>query len=226
MAKILIVDDDVRLSETLEGWLSDGSQVVDAAYDGFEAAEYLKTGCYDLIILDVSMPGKSGLEVLREYRSGGGNTPVLMLTGHDSVEDVERGFNAGADDYLRKPFHGKEFIARAKALLRRQGALVTNVLRFGDLTLDRSTLRVTKGETVVSLLPKEFALLEFFMRNPKQVYSAESLLLHVWSTDSEATTQAVISCLKRLRLKIDAPDGASYIHNIRGAGYMLDDLSP
>jgi two-component system OmpR family response regulator len=193
-------------------------------HDGEDALARLKVYDYDLIILDIGMPGLSGFEVLTSYRSNGGVSPVLFLTGKNTIEDVERGFAAGADDYLRKPFHGKELTARVKALLRRPQSLVGNVLGFGALSLDRENYRVTKDGAELQLLPKEFALLEFFMRHPNRVFAPEALLNRVWTAESEATVDAVTTCIKRLRQKIDDEGKQSYIRTVRGAGYRLEEI--
>ncbi|HEY9776808.1 MAG TPA: response regulator transcription factor [Planktothrix sp.] len=224
MAKVLIADDDVGLCTTIKGWLSLDHHNVEIVHDGEDALARLKVYDYDLIILDIGMPGLSGFEVLTSYRSNGGVSPVLFLTGKNTIEDVERGFAAGADDYLRKPFHGKELTARVKALLRRPQSLVGNVLGFGALSLDRENYRVTKDGAELQLLPKEFALLEFFMRHPNRVFAPEALLNRVWTAESEATVDAVTTCIKRLRQKIDDEGKQSYIRTVRGAGYRLEEI--
>lgn len=222
MAKVLIIDDDVQLCATIKGWLSVDHHNVEISNDGDDALNRLRLSEYDLIILDVGMPGKSGLEVLQEFRSRGGATPVLMLTGKNSVDDVERGFETGADDYLTKPFHGRELTARLRALLRRPGSIVGTILTVGDLVLDRENYRVARNGSPIELLPKEFDLLEFFMRNVNRVFTAEALLNRVWTADSEATTDAVTSCIKRLRKKIDVEGKPSMIRTMRGVGYKLE----
>ena len=159
--------------------------------------------------------------MLEEFRASGGNAPVLMLTGKDSISDKELGLDTGADDYLTKPFHGKELTARIKALLRRPPNLVSDVLKVGDLVLERADFRVTRNGQEVRLLPKEFALLEFFMRYPNRVFSAEALLERVWVSESEATVDAVTSCIKRLRKKLEIDGDKSPISTVHGVGYKL-----
>jgi DNA-binding response OmpR family regulator len=222
MAKILITDDDVQLCSIISGWLMQDSHNVELAHDGAEALNRIKTSDYDLIILDIGMPLLSGTEVLTSLRSRGCTTPVLMLTGKDSVEDVLNGFNLGADDYLTKPFHGKVLAARVNALLRRPPAFLGDVLQFAQLTLDRRNYSVTVKTHVVSLLPKEFDLLEFFMRHPNRFFTSESLLNRVWASESDATVDAVTTCIKRLRKKIDEEGKSSLITTVRGAGYKLE----
>jgi DNA-binding response OmpR family regulator len=223
MAKILVSDDDVSLCTTITGWLALEHHNVEAVHDGHDTLEHLKISEYDIIVLDIGLPGISGLEVLKELRTSGSTTPVIILTGKTSVDDVEKGFEAGADDYLRKPFHGKELMARIRALLRRPQSMVVNVLTFGNLVLDRENYKVTKDGHNVNLLPKEFALLEFFMRHPNRVFAPEALLNRVWSSDSDATIEAVTTCIKRLRQKIDTQGQASFICTVRGAGYRLQE---
>jgi two-component system OmpR family response regulator len=224
MAKVLIADDDVGLCSTIKGWLSLDHHSVEIVNDGQDALARLKVYEYDLVILDVSMPGMTGFEVITEYRGAGGAAPVLFLTGRSTIEDIERGFAAGADDYLRKPFHGKELAARVKALLRRPQSLVGNVLEFGNLVLDRENYRVTKDGAALQLLPKEFSLLEFFMRHPNRVFAPDALLNRVWTAESDATVDAVTTCIKRLRQKIDVDGKPSYIRTVRGAGYRLEEI--
>lgn len=221
MAKILLVEDDGNLAKLVKDWLALDTHNVEAICDGQEAQSRLKADQYDLLILDINLPGLSGLEILKNFRQSGGNTPILMLTGKDSVADKEEGLNAGADDYLTKPFHGKELIARIKALLRRPAVLVTNVLKFDSLTLSRESYQVTNHGKEITLVPTEFDLLEFFMRNPNRVFAAEAILNRVWSSTSDATVEALTSCIKRLRKKIDHPGTPSLIRTIHGVGYKL-----
>jgi len=222
MAKILLADDDEELIQVLRGWLEPDHNNIEAVHDGLHACELLKTSEYDLVVLDVCMPGMSGLDVLKKFRANQGMTPVLILTGRDSVDDVEKGFEAGADDYLRKPFHGKELASRVKALLRRPHTLVGSVLSCGDIVFDIESFRVTRNGEEISLLPKEYALLEFFMRNPNKVFTAEALLNRVWHLDSDATIDAVTTCISRLRQKIDSDPSHSLIRTMRGVGYKLE----
>lgn len=189
--------------------------------DGEEALHRLKVSEYDLVILDWTLPKLAGVEVLKEHRRLGGQTPVLMLTGKDKISDKEEGFDAGADDYLTKPFHGKELTVRIKALLRRPPNLVKDVLRVGELVLEKENFSVRRGESEIRLLPKEFALLEFLMRHPNQVFSAEALLERVWVSESESTVEAVTTCIKRLRRKLESDGTPSPIATVHGVGYKL-----
>lgn len=193
---------------------------VESLFDGAEAADHLRTFDYDLVLLDWELPGMNGPEICQSFRSGGKITPVLMLTGKNTVDNKIEGLDAGADDYLTKPFSMQELGARVRALLRRPAAMVANVVKVGNLSLDTGKYKVEKGGQPIQLLPKEFQLLEFMMKHPNQYYSAEALLNHVWPSDSEATAEALKSTLKRMRAKID-PEG-ELLKTVRGVGYSLD----
>lgn len=222
MAKVLIVEDDVSLGKMIRDWLVMDHHKVEIVTDGAEAQNMLKVYEYDILILDWELPNVTGIEILKEFRSRGGTTPILVLTGKGTINDKEEGFDAGADDYLTKPFHGKELTARLRALLRRPEGYVGDLLKFAHLTLDHQNYQVTKAGEEIRLLPKEFALLEFFMRNPNRVFAAEALLNRVWVTESEATVDALTTCIKRLRKKIDVEGQQSVIRTIHGVGYRLE----
>lgn len=220
MAKVLLVEDDADLANTVRTTLLFEHHQVELIESGSDADIQLKTFDYDLIILDWGLPGKTGIEICRDFRSAGKKTPILLLTGKDSIADKEIGLDAGADDYLTKPFDMRELSARVRALLRRAAQVTENVLVAGDIALDTIKYRVSKLNNPVDLQPKEFQLLEFFMRHPNQVFSAEALLARVWPSDSEATTEALRTTLKRLRRKVD-PDG-TLIRTVHGVGYVLE----
>jgi DNA-binding response OmpR family regulator len=220
MAKILIVEDNEDLANTVRTFLMFEHHTVEHLVDGQEASDHLRTFQYELVILDWSLPNLSGLDILKRFRSLGGTTPVLMLTGHDTVSEKEAGLDSGADDYLTKPFHMKELGARVRALLRRPAAVNSNVLEAGNITIDTAKYRVTVNGEPMTLVPREFQLLEFFMRHPNQVFSPEALLNRVWPSDSDATTEALRTALKRLRKKVD-PDG-NLLRTVHGVGYILE----
>ncbi|MBY0548188.1 MAG: response regulator transcription factor [Candidatus Obscuribacterales bacterium] len=221
MAKILLVEDDTNLASTVEDAIRFEGHIVDHASDGQTALETLFISTYELIILDWELPLLSGIEVLTKLRAKGNSTPVLMLTGKDSISDKLTGLYGGADDYLTKPFNMHELKARIVALLRRPSRQVAVTLQAGDLTLDPSRTLVLKNGVEISLARMEFAVLEFLMRNPGQVFSSEALLERVWSAESDRTPQTVRSLIKKLRTKIDG-DGPSIIHNVYGFGYKLE----
>lgn len=223
MAKIIIVEDDRELAGVLQDWLVSEHHVVDTIDNGSEADQLLRHYAFDLIVLDWDLPGMPGVDVCRNFRSRGGQTPILMLTGKGEIKDKTMGLDAGADDYLTKPFHPDELSARVRALLRRPAPVsATNELKAGDLVLEPSTYRVTRGGKEVRLLPKEFALLEFLMRHPNVVFSADALIDRVWSTESDASPDTVRTNIKRLRQKIDADELRPVIVTVHGVGYKLD----
>jgi len=221
MSKILLVEDDAELTAMIAEWLSFERHMVEIVHNGRDATDRLRNCHYDIIILDWSLPDANGLEICRSYRSEQGTTPIIMLTGRGSITDKEAGLDSGADDYLTKPFNMKELSARIRALLRRATAQPSNVLKAGELTVDPGKYKVLKSGVEIQLLPREFALLEFFMRHPDEVFSAEALLQRVWHSESEATSDALRTCIKRLRQKIDASEDDSIIQTIPRVGYRL-----
>lgn len=223
MAKILIIEDDAEQSDAISEYLNLQLHVMDQAFDGPTGLEKLQFYKYELIILDWDLPGMSGLEICRQFRSSGGRTPVLFLTGMREIDDKTTGLDAGADDYLTKPFSTNELGARVRALLRRPQAVLSSLLQYAHIELDPTSTRVTSQGQPVKLVPTEFALLEFFMRNRGQVFSAEALLDRVWSSSSDATAEAITTCIKRLRKKLDLPGVPSIITTIHGRGYRLGD---
>jgi len=221
MAKILLVEDSEDLANTVRTFLLFEHHTVDHINDGQTAYEQLRTFQYDLVILDWNLPRMNGIDILQRFREVGGIAPVLMLTGHDSVEEKERGLDTGADDYLTKPFQMKELGARVRALLRRPAVVSnSNALKAGNITVDTQKYRCTVNGEAVTLVPREFQLLEFFMRHQNQVFSPEALLNRVWPSDSEATTEALRTALKRLRKKVD-PD-SNLLRTVHGVGYILE----
>jgi DNA-binding response OmpR family regulator len=222
MAKLLIVEDNIDLCLNLKEWLSLENHQVEVVNNGREALELLAYSKYDVIILDISMPEVNGYTVCRRFRADGGQTPIMFLTGKNSIEEKEEGFERGGDDYLTKPFDFRELSARIKALLRRFPSVESGLLGYLDLQLDPKTKQLRRAGELLKLSPKEFQLLEFLFRHPNEIYSATSLLMHVWSSDSTATEQTIRACVKRLREVIDRNDGQSYIVNMRGHGYGLN----
>lgn len=219
MAKILVVDDTPDIVEQVSKVLRLENFVVEEASTGADCLQLLTCFDYDLVVLDWQLPDKSGIEILREYRQLGGTARIIMLTGRTHLSDKESGLDSGADDYLTKPFEPRELCARIRALLRRHSAVQNNILIAGDLRLDPTRFMVSKGSEDIELNPREFRLLEFFVRNPNRVFSEDAILARVWSSEEEATSNALRSSLKRLRQKIDL--NGEMIKNIRGVGYMF-----
>lgn len=222
MAKILVVEDEKALSDVVIDYLNAQNYTVDHAADGIEAMDRLKFYSYDLVVLDWNLPGMEGLEICRKFRFSGGCTPILMLTGKREIDDKELGLDAGADDYLTKPFHMKELGARIRALLRRPANVVTKELKARDISLDPQTHQVKKNGVEIDILPKEFALLEFLLRHPQQVFSAEALIERVWPSDSDASSGSIRTYVNRLRSKIDTDGNPSLITTVHGIGYRFD----
>jgi DNA-binding response OmpR family regulator len=219
--RILIVDDDRRLCAVIKRGLLEEAYAVDLAYDGEEGEYLAEINPYDLIILDIMLPKKDGIEICRELRAKKVNTPVLMLTAKDAVEDRVKGLDTGADDYLVKPFAFNELLARARALLRREGTSKSPVLQVGDLTLNTLTRQVWRGQRPVELTTKEYVILEYFMRHPKVVVTRTMIEEHAWDYDFDSLSNLVDVYIRRLRRKIDNEGEESLIQTVRGAGYRL-----
>jgi DNA-binding response OmpR family regulator len=226
MTKILLVDDDKKFANVVEDWLAGEGYDVEAVYSGSQGLERAVSNSHDVLILDWGLPNISGVEICREYRGRGGSSPIIMLTGKTSVSDKEEGLDSGADDYLTKPFHPRELSARLRALMRRQRTLSQAapdpIIKAGELVLDSDGFRLTKSGTEINLLPKEFALLEFLMRNPNKVFSSQDLLDEIWSKESENSPDTVRVHITKLRAKIDTEGKPSLIRTIHRVGYKLE----
>ncbi|QOD92916.1 MULTISPECIES: response regulator transcription factor [Microcella] len=219
MSSILVVEDEARISTFVEKGLTAAGYTTTVVTDGRSALDYLATGSFDLVLLDVGLPGLDGFEVLRRFRAGGATTPVIMLTARTSVDDTVTGLDGGANDYLPKPFKFDELLARIRVRLReagQQGAAET-VLRHGALTLDLRARRITVDGTTLDLSAREFGLAEQFLRHPDQVLSREQLLSRVWGFDFDPGSNVVDVYVRYLRAKI----GADRIETVRGMGYRL-----
>lgn len=221
MAKILLVEDDLDLAKLVKSTLAIEHHQVEWASDGFEAKGKLKLFGYDLIILDWQLPKATGVEICKQYRQDGGITPILMLTSKSSSLEKEEGLDAGSDDYLTKPFDTRELLARVRALLRRPPSLAGTQLKAQGLVLDTASSLVTLNGETLHLSPKEYALLEFFMRHPNQVFSADALLQRVWTSDSLASLDTVRTYIKTLRKKIDSTD-TSLLRTVHSVGYVFE----
>jgi DNA-binding response OmpR family regulator len=222
MAKILLVDDDTELLASVNQWLSMEDHTVESCTSGTNALELLDFSAFDVIVLDWTMPGLSGLDVCRAIRARGVETPILFLTGRSEIDDISFGLDSGADDYMTKPFNLNELSARVRALLRRFKSVQVGIIKFADLELDSKARRFTRAGEDIKLPPREFAILEFLMRHPNEIYSTEQLARQVWSSEAFATDQTVRTCIKRLRNYIDRAGSSSYISNVHGHGYGLN----
>jgi len=224
--KILVVEDEQRVAQFIQKGLKEEGHAVDCAYDGEEGGFLAEVNEYDLIILDLMLPKKNGLTVCSEIRERGVSTPVLMLTARDAVQDKVRGLDAGADDYLTKPFVFDELLARVRALLRRGSESKAPILKIIDLELDPMSRRVTRGGKAIRLTTKEYALLEYMMRNPDRVLSRTRIGEHVWDMNFDPESNVIDVYVSHLRNKVDKGFDVSLIHTLRGQGYMLTEDAP
>jgi two-component system copper resistance phosphate regulon response regulator CusR len=221
--RILIIEDEHKIAGALRRGLEQESFAVDVAYEADDGLASALTGEHDLIILDRMLPGLlEGVEICREVRANGLHTPILMLTAKDTVGDRVAGLDAGADDYLVKPFAFEELLARVRALLRRPQDQLGTILQVADLELDTVSYRVTRGSQVVKLSQREYALLEFLLRHPDRVLSKDTIIQHLWNYDADVLPNTVEVYIGYLRNKIDKPfSGPALIHTVRGFGYKL-----
>ncbi len=216
-----MVEDERDLNRVISKRLMKEGYSVDSCYDGEEALEYMYAGEFDAVILDIMMPKLNGIEVVRTMRANKNTTPVLFLTAKDSVSDRVTGLDAGAEDYLIKPFAFEELLARIRVMLRKQANEVTNIFNVGDLRVDIATRQVRRGSDSIDLSAKEFDILEYLIRNKGIVLSREKIENHVWNFDYSGGTNVVDVYIRYLRRKIDDPYEKKLIHTIRGAGYVL-----
>ncbi len=221
--KLLIAEDELDLAEALTVFFERNHFAVDAVHNGFDAYEYASAGEYDAVILDVMMPKMDGIQVLEKLRGEGVKTPIMMLTAKGEKDDRITGFNAGADDYLPKPFDPDELLSRVRAILRRSEAYRPTVLSFGDVALDPVTGDLTCGEKTVRLSGREFQIMELFLRSPRQVFSAERIMEKVWGWDNEAEINVVWVNISNLRKKLKAIGSTVSLHANRGLGYLLEE---
>lgn len=221
--RILIAEDEVSIARALRVMLEKNKYAVDVVHNGDDALDYIAAGSYDALVLDIMMPGKDGIEVLKTARAEGCTTPALFLTARAEIADRVAGLDAGADDYLPKPFAADEFLARVRALVRRSASYAPSALSVGGTTLDcgRYTLKASAGE--VRLNNKEYQLAELFMRHPHHIFSSEHLMEKIWGLDSEAETDVVWTYIGFLRRKLRQIGADVEIRTIRGAGYALEE---
>ncbi|MEI6740155.1 MAG: response regulator transcription factor [Gemmatimonadaceae bacterium] len=219
--KILVIEDDPTVGEFIRRGLEEQRWQADLVANGLEGERLALTQPYDLIILDMRLPGQSGLEVLRSLRAKGFERPVMVLTAQDAVDAKVETLRAGADDYVTKPFAFEELLARTEALLRRPRALASPVLRVGDLVVDQHTRDVRRGEEAIELTPKEFAVLEYLMRHAGRVMSRTLITEYAWGYHFDPGTNIVDVVINHLRKKIDARSEKKLITTVRGVGYMI-----
>jgi two-component system, OmpR family, copper resistance phosphate regulon response regulator CusR len=223
--RILIVEDNRRLNLSLKTSLEEDGYAVDASYDGEEGQAFALSVPYDLIILDIMLPKKDGYQVCREMREQGLKTPILMLTAKDTIDDRVEGLDSGADDYLVKPFAIQELRARLRALLRRTDTEKRGILQVSDLVLDPAGHAARRGGQAIELTRREFALLEYLMRNPNRLLRREMIETHIWNYDFVAGSNVIDVYIRRLRRKIDDGFDQKLIETVRGEGYRLTNPS-
>ena len=222
--RILVIEDERRIARAIKEGLEQESYAVNVAHDGEEGYNTARADEYDLIVLDVMLPGMDGYEVCKKLRAENNHTIILMLTAKDQDCDIVHGLDTGADDYLAKPFSFAVLLARIRALLRRPHDALGELLCVGDVTLDPAAKRVTRAGTTIQLSAKEFAILEYMMRNPGKILSKNNIMTHVWDFNADILPNTVEVFITYLRAKIDKPfDAPPLIHTVRGFGYTLGD---
>ncbi len=221
--KILVIEDEHRIANALKEGLEQESYAVDVAYDGEQGYLNASADSYDVILLDVMLPIMDGLTVCKKLRAEGNHTPVLMLTARDQVGDIVHGLDNGADDYLPKPFSFDVLLARIRALMRRPNDSIGEVFKVADLKLDPNARRVERAGKEIRLSSKEYAILEYLMRNNNKVLSKDQIIAHVWDFDSDILPNNVEVFINYLRRKIDKPFKKQLLHTIRGFGYRLSE---
>jgi len=220
--RLLLVEDDDKIASFVEKGLKSSGFAIDVARTGTQGLDFALGAEYDTLIIDIMLPEMDGFTLIKQLRNSGKNTPIIVLSARDRVGDRVKGLEAGADDYLTKPFAFSELLARVQALIRRAGNVIEPVsLVYGDLTVDIVKRRVLRGETVIDLQPLEFSLLEYLVRNRERVVSKTMIMEHVWNYNFDPMTNVVEARICRLRDKIDKGHEDKLIHTVRGAGYVL-----
>lgn len=219
--RILVIEDEEKVASFIEKGLEQSAYTVDWAATGEDGLEFARSNEYQAIVLDIMLPGKSGLEVVRELRARGVSTPVLALTARAGLEDRVAGLDSGCDDYLPKPFAFDELLARLRALVRRASSQKTTQMEYGGIVLDPVTRKVTRDGKPIELTNKEYALLEMLIRNPGQVYTRTSIMENVWGYDFDNASNVLEVYMNFLRKKIDQGFGKKLLHTVRGVGYVL-----
>jgi two-component system OmpR family response regulator len=219
--RILVIEDQKKIAAFIEHGLRENGFAVDVCHTGEDGYFNATTESYDAIVMDIMLPGRDGLSILRSLRQKGVTLPVMLLTARGELNERVEGLNAGADDYLTKPFYVEELVARMHALLRRSGGAPVSVLKAGDLSLNVTTREVRRGSEIIELSAREFALLEYFMRSPGRVLARSQIGQHVWNLHFDTGTNMVDVAIGRLRRKIEIPGGPQIIEAVRGAGYRF-----
>ena len=224
--KLLVIEDEKKVANFILQGLREEHYEVECAYDGEQGLEKALTGEFDGIVLDLMMPKRDGISLLREFRARGMTTPVLILTAKGTIQDKITGLDSGADDYLAKPFHFEELTARIRSMLRRSSVEKSTQLKVGDLVLDSITRKAKRGNNEIELTTREYALLEYLMRNAERVLSRSVITQHVWNYNFAVDSNLVDVYINRLRNKIESDGGSRLIHSIRGVGYVMREGAP
>jgi two-component system copper resistance phosphate regulon response regulator CusR len=219
--RVLVVEDQKDLNEIISRKLTSEGYSVDSCFDGEEAEDFLRCATYDAIIMDIMMPGKTGIGVLRDLRAAGDKTPVLLLTALGTVDDRVAGLDSGADDYLVKPFDFDELLARVRAMIRRGSGIADNVIRAGDLTMDIASHTVFRGEEALTLTAKEYSILEYLLQNKGRVLSRDKLSNHIWNYDYDGASNVIDVYVHHLRKKVDGGREDKLIETVKGVGYII-----
>lgn len=224
--RILIVEDEKRMASFIQKGLRQEKYAVDVVNNGDEAIKLISANDYDLIVMDIMLPGKDGIFILRELRKNRLNTPILLLTARDSIQDKIQGLDSGADDYMTKPFAFEEFLARVRTLIRRNAKNKTNKIKVADLELDQLTHCAVRGGQKISLTGKEYSLLEYFMVNAERIVTRAMLMEHVWDRNFDTFTNSIDVYINFLRKKIDKGQKTPLLHTVYGVGYILSETAP
>lgn len=224
--RVLVVEDEPKMAAFIQKGLKEEQYAVDVLHEGSDVMDWVHSVEYDLIVLDVLLPGKDGFSICQDLRQHGFTIPILMLTAKDSIEDRVKGLDFGADDYLVKPFAFKELVARMRALLRRPAPLQGTILEMADLKMDTIRHQVTRGDQPIELTPKEYTLLEYLLRHPGQVLKRNLIAEHLWSFDFYSQSNVVDVYIRNLRRKLDDNFTPRLIHTVRGTGYVLSENLP
>lgn len=219
--KILVVEDERDLNRIITKYLKKNNYSVDSCFDGQEALDFISYSEYDLIITDIMMPNVDGYEFIDKLRANKNNTPVIMLTAKDTLEDKIVGLDSGADDYIVKPFEFDELLARIRVLMRRNYGLATNIIKIEEVTLDLAKKQVAKSGEIIDLTGKEYEVLEYLMKNKGSILSRDQILNHVWDYEYEGASNIVDVIIKNIRKKLDRGEGNTIIYTKRGLGYFV-----